>query len=312
MVLQPFIIKLKDGKETRAYVDIITPDSTDVLQHPDFIIKIVVTDIHTFFKEFKAKTKNDFAQLTFHMNMLTMDDLSITDDIIFKLITIKSGFRSVLMSSSNDEINLRNLDGDKTELTFTHGQFKYKFPLVEVSVVDQLELMKAVYSNLENFTMLQTNAINAMSSEINNKNQIIKKLAVSYNEKMNPFVSNSQETDIDNIIKSKNITQLFVNKRIFKYFQTKSDDIIRESLQNQKHTDFTDPKWIQVWEMANGEFKKSKLEESEDVDIHIEEFGKDKTEEEIHHENQNFPTQPKVKRKLQGLLRRQKKKNKLN
>lgn len=329
MVFQPFVTHDLEGRSTCAYVDMFF--SADTKNDP-LVLKIVVADIHNFAKEFKATTEEELMKSTFAINMLSMDDKHTTAVILDKMKQIQKSFRHVLPPSTDesDEQTVQ-FEIQTNLLTFSHKSFKYKFILTDMSVSAQVELTRQMYSNLERYTALQTGALNSLSNQITNKNQIIKKLAYSYCEKMDPF--GKMPDSVHNLYRNKCISQIFVSKRIMKYVETTATDAILQYLQRNTSneatsTEFVDPKWECLWDgitHPNCEFSdqsKAKGKEKEDNEgeeeekeedgmrIHIQEFGynaSNEQNEENEFSSSSSTTRPRPKRKLQGLLRRQQK-----
>lgn len=311
MTYQPFPIKLPfESDESIIYVRILLEDESN-----DYILKIIVTDIKHFSKEFKISSKSKFADLTFQINSLSLDDISIVDSIFGKLKHLKSSFKPYVQENNEVSIDFNNTFDD---ITIFDNDFKYTFPLTNINELDELKIIKEIYSNIEKFSSYQNNLIDILSNQIINKDQIINKLSFSYYEKINPI--NNKPENLNDILNSKVISRLFINKRILNYFQTNFTDLFYESIESLNYSNIVEPKWSIIWNKTIGNNNETSKESNEDKEdgIEILDFGEDKEEKEKKdHQSETYIstttiTQPKVKRKLQGLLRRNNKRSKSN
>ena len=318
MVFQPFVIQDTTAQDACAYVDIFCgPDS----EEDQFVLKIIVTDIYRFAKEFIANTAEELAENTFSINHLSADDKRMTTVILDKMRQIKETFHPVLSSTMEEgEEKVVHFNTQTSILTFSYNKFQYKFPLTDMSINVQLDLTRKMYSDLEMFSFLQTKSMNSLSSQITNKNQIIKKLAYTYCDKMDPF--GKKPDSVHALFKNKHISQLFVSREIIRYMETTAPDAIQQSLKNSgpaenKSLELVDPKWEMIWNETivkqgeNSDHDDTK-EEKETEKVQMNDFGSETDVEET--EKKDTPssslTQPTTKRKLQGLLRRKKKRMK--
>lgn len=316
MTYQPFLTKLPCGpNKSITYVRILFDDESN-----DYILKIIVTDIKHFSKEFRVKSESHFADLTFQINSLSLDDINIVDSIFNKLKHFESSFKPYVQENNDVSIDLSNTLND---ITIFNKDFKYTFPLNDMNEIDELRIIKEIYSNIEKFSSYQNNLIDILSNQIINKDQIINKLSFSYYEKINPI--NNKPDNLNDILSSKVISRLFINKRILNYFQTNFINLFYKSTENLNYNNIFDSKWSIIWNKTIG--NNVQIDEGLENDnnnkpdhIEISEFGEDNEEnkerqDEKNHkfETHNLPTtmnQPKVKRKLQGILRRNNKRNK--
>jgi uncharacterized coiled-coil protein SlyX len=284
-IFQPFRTTTANGKETIAYVYIQCE-----IEH--FKLTIEVSNVHDFTRQFKCECLQELIDLTFKINQLSEHDKNASIKILENILTIKESFN---LGSINENIFL-NINEDI--ITLTNNNFKYKLPLIEPSIDNQLETIKLLYKNLETFSQLQATTIDLLSTQITNKNQIISKLANAYYTKLNPFTkrlgSDSQ------IYKSKSIKDLFVNRKMIKLMDTTPENIIQMAKISENYPDvlFSNSKSNILWH---------KMVPNEDlvdaIKINSFEAEEEKTEPELSTESQP------VKRKLQGILRREKRQN---
>lgn len=296
MLYQPFIIdKNNDTKQkSLVYVGI----SFDI---QETLLQIIVTDIYTFCKEFKVNSNFELLKLTYTLNSLTLDDLNISDSIIMKLKLLSKLFKPTIQNDDDSNL-LIELNNDLNIITFIHNDFKYKFPIKEMNEIDSLKIIKELYLNLEKYSQFQTNLINRFSNLIKIKDNIINTLSFSYYEKINPIIEKPE--NLNDILND--LSKIFVRKDILKYFKTDINEEYNKNINNNDNDNILifDPKWQLVW---NKIIEKDDHLSIEEENIQIEEFGE--SNEDKTTSNLILP-QPKVKRKLQGLLRRQQKKKK--
>lgn len=315
MVFQPFLIQNATAKDVCGYVNILF-GSTE--EQNRFALKIIVTDIHKIAKEFIASTADQLAEKTFSINYLSIDDKRMISVILAKMREIKQTFRPVFSSKVEEgEVENVHFNSQTNILTFSYNEFQYKFPLTDMSTNDQLDLTRQMYSNLEMFSLLQSNAMNSLSNQIINKNQIIKKLAYTYCQKMDPF--GTRPESVHDLLKNKHISQIFVSRKLTRYLETTVSDAIQQSFKYRQTAanaslELVNPKWEMIWsETVNEQGKHSgsdHTKESETEKVQIKDFGSETDIEETEDIAPSSSTQPTTKRKLQGLLRRNKKRMK--
>ncbi|AWU74976.1 uncharacterized protein C5L36_0B02380 [Pichia kudriavzevii] len=273
-MIQPVLYK-RNGKIAIFYLRI------DCSPHDNYI-KIQLTDVYNFASYFESNTREELIDYTFDLNKLTKFDKGAVPKIYENMYTLVEKLKPVLSEDFKCTLN-------EDALLLINGSFKYLFPLQSMPDSDNLLYIKEIYTNLEKLSIYEHLLIENLTNHIHTKNQILEKIAREYHNK----VSYSRNEKFD-ILKSKHIKDLFINKQIMKFLVSKPEEIVEES----SKISGIDSKCLfttgtqSIWNKIESEPRK-------EPELIIPEFGKTDRKEDL-----NGPSNPTSKRKLQGLLRR--------
>lgn len=296
----PIFTRTTAKEETIAYVCL----ENDISAH---YLNIEITNIHDFTYIFKINSEIKFINSTFQANQLTDFDRNSIVSIFENIGKIKNELQA---GSFNNEF--LELDVNKPSIILKFEKFKYFIPLTTPSVKAELRIIKQVYTNLETFANVGSEVIDLLHIQILNKNLIINKLLNSYYLKLNN--TNSTSKNATDLYKCKEIRDLFLNKQIFKFMDSSSHQTIKNynrstPMRSSLFTNNGKLIWDKVFQPLN------KLDDLETNDVPVSEEiiksnvtepdAETATETETETETTNSTSIP-VKRKLQGLLRRQK------
>lgn len=301
MQFQPLLIKHGESKGL-SYLHI----NCDVFKRQ---LKIVITDIYTFAKQYTCKSDDELISTTFAINKLTKHDSLVVDDILMNISLLQAKLKPVLNPKVGSLIHMDGL----ASVTLINDSFQYTFPVEQLDLEEQLEITKSLYSNLESFTRLESELVDSLTTQIKTKNHIIEKLVLAYEKRINPLPTH-KESDTP-LAQYKSIQQLFCNKQILSFVNTTPEHdfsstcnsyLTKDSRIDALVNSNMEILWNTVIQKSKEEIHTAPgvSEMDEVVNIHC--FG------ETDPEKQSSPqTRPAtVKRKLQGLLRREQKRNK--
>lgn len=294
-------------EKTIAYVSI----TNDIVKHS---LIIEISNIHDFTYLFKINSDDEFVNLTFEINQLTAFDRNSIFTIFENIEKIKDG---LTISTLNNEF--LEFDLDKSLLVLKFEKFQYFIPMKTSDISDELRIIKQIYMNIETFAIVESEIIDLLNIQILNKNLIISKLLNSYYLTINN--TNNTSKNANDLYKCKEIQDLFINKQIFKFMGSSSDQTIKNytrstSIPSSLFTNNRKLLWDKVFKPndkpVNLNFMHTSslagLIKSTATELEPETETEPQTETESQsetgRETTNLPSIP-VKRKLQGLLRRE-------